>query len=63
MTLVLIVFYKISVFSQMRFLIFLFEKSNVEKRAWANPMGSNQSKSLYEIDKFMFCLYVFFVAF
>ena len=38
-----------------------FEKLKGEKRTWANPMGSKQWKSLYEIDNFTFLfVYVFF---
>jgi hypothetical protein len=60
-SLVLIVFYEMRVFSQMRFLNDFFEKSKGEKRTWANPMGSKQWKSLYEIDNFTFLfVYVFF---
>ena len=53
---------EMSVFSQVRFLNELFEKSKGEKRTWANPVGSKQWKSMYEIDNFI-CLfvYVFFV--
>ena len=51
-SLVLIVFYEMRVFSQMRFFNDFFEKSNGKKNTWANPMGSKQWKSLYEIDNF-----------
>ena len=60
-SLVLIVFYEMRVFSQMRFLNDFFEKSKGKKRTWANPMGSKQWKSLYEIDNFTFLfIYAFF---
>ena len=51
--LVLIVFYQMRVFSQMRFLNDFSEQSKGEKRTWANPTGSTQLKSLYEIDNFI----------
>ena len=58
---VLIVFYEIRVFSQMRFLNDFFEQMKMEKRTRANPMGSKQWKSLYEIDNFTFLfIYAFF---
>ena len=52
--LVLIVFYEMRVFSQIRFFNDFFENSNGKKRTWANPMGSKQWKSSYEIDNFTF---------
>ena len=59
--LVLIWFSEMRVFSQVSFLNELFEKSKGKKRTWANPMGSKQWKSLYEIDNFTFLfIYVFF---
>ena len=58
---VFIRFSEMSVFSQMRFLNDFFEKSQGKKRTWANPMGSKQWKSLYEIDNFTFLfVYAFF---
>ena len=60
-SMVLIVFYEMRVFSQMRFFHDFFEQSKGKKRTWANPMGSKQWKSLYEIDNFTFLfVYVFF---
>ena len=60
-SMVLIVFYEMRVFSQMRFFNDFFEKSKEQKRTWANPMGSKQWKSLYEIDNFSFLfIYLFF---
>ena len=54
-------FSEMRVFSQVSFLNELFEKSKGNKRTWANPMGSKQWKSLYEIDNFSFLfVYVFF---
>ena len=59
--LVLILFYEMRVFSQMRFFNDFFEKSKGKKRTWANPMGSKQWKSLYQIDNFTFLfVHVFF---
>ena len=50
------------VFSQMCFLYDFFEKTKGRKRTWANPMGSKQWKSQFEIGNFTFlCLYAFFV--
>ena len=49
------------VFSQMRFLNDFFDKLKGKKRTWANPMGSKQWKSLYEIDNLTFLfIYAFF---
>ena len=60
--LVLIGFSEMRVFSQVSFLNDFFEKSKGKKRTWANPMGSKQWKSLYEIDNFTFLfVYVFFL--
>ena len=54
--------YEMCVFSQMCVLNDFFEKLKGGKRTWANPMGSKQWKSPYEIDN---CnnqfAYVFFV--
>ena len=62
--LVLIVFSEMRVFSQVSFFYVFFEKSKGKKRTWANPMGSKQWKSLYEIDNFTFLfVYVFFCFF
>ena len=59
--LVLIGFSEMRVFSQVSLLNEFFEKLNRKKRTWANPMGSKQWKSLYEIDNFTFrFVYVFF---
>ena len=59
--LVLIFFFEMRVFSQVSFLHDFFEKSKGKKRTWANPMGSKQWKSLYEIDNFTFLfIYAFF---
>ena len=61
MSLVFIVFYEMRVFSQMRCFNDFFEKPKGKKRTWANPMGSKQWKSLYEIDNFTFLfIYAFF---
>ena len=49
-------FSEMRVFSQVSFLNELFEKSKGKKRTWANPMGSKQWKSLYEIYNFTFLL-------
>ena len=54
-------FSEMSVFSQVSSVNELFETSKGKKRTWANPMGSELWKSLYEIDKFTFLfVYVFF---
>ena len=53
-TLVLIGSSEMRVFSQMRFFNDFFEMLKGEKRTWANPMGSKQWKSFYEIDNFTF---------
>ena len=59
--LVLIGFSEMRVFSQVSFLNDFFETSKGGKRMWANPMSSEQWKSLYEIDNFSFLfIYVFF---
>ena len=52
--LVLAWFSEMRVFSQVSFLNDFFEKSKGKKRTWANPMGSKQWKSSYEIDFFTF---------
>ena len=54
-------FSEMRVFSQVSFFNKFVEKSEGKKRTWANPMGSKQWKSLYEIDHFTFLfVYVFF---
>ena len=53
-SLVLIMFYELRVFLQVRFFNDFFEKSKGKKRAWANPMGSKQCKSFYQIYNFTF---------
>ena len=54
-------FSEMRVFSQMSFLNELFEKSKGTNRTWANPMGSKQWKSPYEINDFtVLFVYVFF---
>ena len=59
--LVLIGFSEMRGVSQVSFLNDFFKKSKGGKRTWANPMGSKQWKSLYEIDNFTFLfVYVFF---
>ena len=63
-SLVLMMFYEMRMFSQMRFFNDFFEKSKGKKRTWANPMGSKQWKSLYEIDNFTFLfIYMRFFVF
>ena len=60
---VLMMFYEMRVFSQMRFLKDFCETMKGKKRTWANPMGSKQLKSLYEIDNLIFCSYMCFFVF
>ena len=55
-------FSEMRVFWQVRFLNELFEKSKGTKRTWANPMGSTQWKSRYEIDNFSFLLVCMFFS-
>ena len=53
--------FEMSVLSQVSFLNELFEQSKGNKRTWANPMGSTQGKSDYEIDNSTFLfVYLFF---
>ena len=62
--LVLTWFSQMRMCSQMRLFNDFVEKSKGEKRTWANPMGSKQWKSLYEIHDFTFLfVYVFFLFF
>ena len=51
---VLIRFSERRVFSQVSLLNDFFEKSKGQKHTWANPMGSKQWKSSYELDNFNF---------
>ena len=52
--LVFIILFETRVVSQMRIFNDFFGKLRAEKRTWANPMSSKQSKSLYESDDFAF---------
>ena len=57
-SMVLVVFYKMRVFSQMRSSNDFFEKPKGQKRTWANPMSSTQCKSFAKLRISFFCLYM-----
>ena len=52
-SLVVILFYEMCVFSQMRVCNDFFETSKGNTRTWANSMGSKQWNSSYENDLFI----------